>query len=154
MRRLGTCRPVGQASRMAKTTTTRARPGEIVVVQPPPAPIAKRRRSGGGGFRRTKKKSRRRAGTSKGSLKSTMIGVGIGGFGVGFIEKQFGAHLPTLPLVGRKGAIALGCYFFGGNNTLVRDIGIAAAAISGYELGKTGAISGSVMGADGLAAQI
>jgi hypothetical protein len=87
-----------------------------------------------------------------------MWGVAIGGFGVGFVEKTFGDKLPSLPFVGRKGAIALGCYFLGGRHPIIADIGLAAAAISGYEFGTTGKISGvygSVLGDEGgLAAQM
>ena len=74
-----------------------------------------------------------------------MVGHGVGGFAVGFIEKSF-PNLPTLPLIGRKGAIALGAFFLHGKHPLVADIGLAAAAISGYELGSAGHITGDVMG--------
>ena len=71
-----------------------------------------------------------------------MGAVAVGGFGVGFLEKQFGDKIPSLPLVGRKGAIALGIYFWNPKNKIARDVGVAAAAICGYELGSTGSISG------------
>ena len=71
-----------------------------------------------------------------------MIGTAVGGLVYGFIEKSYGAQLPTLPLIGKSGTIALACYFLGGNNKMVQDIGIAAAAIAGYSLGKEGKISG------------
>jgi hypothetical protein len=80
-----------------------------------------------------------------------VIGYAVGGFAVGFIEKSF-PQLPTLPLVGKKGAIAIAAYFLRGKHPIIQDIGMAAAAISGYELGSTGKVSGDVMG-DGIAAQ-
>ena len=81
-----------------------------------------------------------------------MIGYAIGGFAVGFIEKSF-PSLPTLPIVGKKGAIAIAAYFLRGRHPIVTDIGNAAAAISGYEFGSTGHVTGNVMG-DGVAAQM
>jgi len=71
-----------------------------------------------------------------------MLGAGAGGFGVGFIEKNWGSQIPSLPFVGRKGAIALGIYFFSPKSRILQDVGIAAAAIAGYELGSTGQIQG------------
>jgi len=66
----------------------------------------------------------------------------MGGFGVGIVEKMFGDKLPTLPLIGRKGAIALAVYFLEPKTKLLQDIGLAAAALSGYEFAKTGSVSG------------
>lgn len=83
----------------------------------------------------------------------------IGGAAFGFISKQFGDKLPTLPLLGRSGTIALAAYWFGkGKGGLVRDIAISAAVIAGYEIGTTGHISGEVMGPvpqiSGIASQV
>ncbi len=69
------------------------------------------------------------------------MGTAIGGFAYGIIEKSF-PSLPTLPIVGKSGTVAIAVYFMGGNNELVNDIGIAAAAIAGYSLGKSGVVSG------------
>lgn len=129
---------------MAKSKTrtgfsTRKVGGQSIVVVEPQAqriqttPIKTRHRrrhggGGGGGFTRSAKGKR-------------MVGVAIGGFGYGIIEKSF-PTLPTLPIVGKAGTVAIAAYFFGGTNELVNDIGIAAAAIAGYQLGKEGAISG------------
>lgn len=71
-----------------------------------------------------------------------MTAMGVGGFGVGFIEKTWGDQIPSLPWVGRKGAVALAIYFLNPSNKILRNVGNAAAAISGYELGSTGKISG------------
>lgn len=77
------------------------------------------------------------------------MAIGIGGAVVGFVEKSIGASLPTIPLLGRKGTLAIGLYFFGkGKGGLIRDAAVAAAAVAGYELGSTGKISGDVMGGD------
>lgn len=92
---------------------------------------------------------------------SVMMNFALGGAALGFIEKSFGAQLPSVPLIGRKGTIALGAYYMGkGKGGLWRDIAIAGAVLAGYELGSTGKVSGEeVMGEiapqiSGLAAQV
>lgn len=74
-----------------------------------------------------------------------MMGTAIGGAVLGFIEKQF-PTLPTVPLLGRAGTIALGAYFLGkqgsGSSPIFRDVALAGAAIAGYQLGKEGKVSG------------
>jgi hypothetical protein len=96
------------------------------------------------------KKGRRRhhssdSGGMGGGIK-TMMGVLGGGAALGFIEQQsWASAFPQLPLVGRKGAIAIGAYLLakkGIGGAIMRDIAIAAAAISGYQLGKEGKVSG------------
>lgn len=87
-----------------------------------------------------------------------MLGVAIGGAAVGFIEKQF-PTLPTIPLVGRKGTIAIGAYFIakkgGSLGHIARDVALAAAVLAGFELGSTGHISGDVAPqVSGVAAQV
>lgn len=92
------------------------------------------------------------------------MAVALGGAVVGFLEKSFGASLPTIPLLGRKGTLALGLLFLGKHKGgLLRDAGMAAAAIAGYELGSTGKITGidgdivpqiSGRGVHGIAAQV
>jgi len=93
-----------------------------------------------------KRRATRRAPSAVGggNLKDSMIKMAIGGAALGFIEKSgFAASLPTIPLVGRKGTIAIAAYFLGGKKPgLMRDVAIAAAVLSGYELGKEGKISG------------
>ena len=64
---------------------------------------------------------------------------------IGFAEKSgLLDKLPEVPLVGRKGALAIATYYWArhGGGSLARDICLVAAAISGYELGKEGSISG------------
>jgi hypothetical protein len=112
----------------------------------PSKPKARRRRSGGGGHH------------SGGLNGRTMAGAALGGAALGFLEKQF-PTLPTIPLIGRKGTIAVIAYFVakkGGSLAhIARDVGIAAAAISGYELGGTGKISGDVADqVHGIASQV
>lgn len=80
-----------------------------------------------------------------------MIGAGIGGAVFGFIEKEWGPKIPTIPILGRAGTVAVICHFArkqGGmmGSSLVRDVGMAAAVIAGYQLGSTGKITGDVDG--------
>lgn len=109
-----------------------------------------RRRRGGGHRRR-----RGRASGGGSNIQNRMIGHAVGGFAVGFLEKSF-PNLPNLPIVGKKGAIALGAYFLRAQSPILVDIALSAAAISGYQLGSTGLITGDVLGDDvmGVAAQM
>lgn len=79
-------------------------------------------------------------------MKNVLMGTAMGGFAYGFIEKQWGNQIPSLPVIGKSGAIALACYFFAPRHPIIKDVGIAAAAIAGYSFGKTGTISGEYDG--------
>lgn len=72
-----------------------------------------------------------------------MIGkVAMGGAVLGFLEKQ-GTSIPTVPVLGRAGTIAVAAYFFGGKRPgLARDICLAATAIAASQLVREGKISG------------
>lgn len=79
----------------------------------------------------------------------------LGGFLYGFIEKTFGAKIPSIPIVGKSGAIALGAYWLGGRSPgIVADIGNAASVIAGYSFGSTGKVSGLAPQVSGIAAQV
>lgn len=71
-----------------------------------------------------------------------MIGHAVGGFAVGFLEKSF-PNLPRLPIVGKKGAIAIGAYLLRNQSPILLDVALAAAAISGYQLGSSGTVTGT-----------
>lgn len=103
-----------------------------------------------------KKHHRRRHHAGSGGLNQASIQThAIGGFVYGLIEKNFGAMLPTLPLVGRAGSIAIGAYMLGGNRGgLIADVGRAAAVIAGYQLGTSGKIQGLAPQIQGIAAQV
>lgn len=142
------------ARRRSTGTTTRKAGDSVIVVNTPNPPV---RRSGGGSRRRSGGKKRRYSkaiavGGQAGSYKNRLLGTGVGGLAYGFIEKQF-PNLPTIPLIGKSGTVALAAYFFGGSHPIIKDIGIAAAAIAGYSLGKDGVISGDYDGVHGIAAQ-
>lgn len=94
------------------------------------------------------KKGHRRKGGTGSLTQGRMFEFALGGAALGFIEKSFGASLPTVPVIGRKGTIAIGAYYFGkGKGGIMRDVAIAAAVLAGYELGSTGKIAGE--GVDG-----
>lgn len=121
-------------------------PNVIRVSAPRPAKRHHRRRHGGGGGH---------------SGVNALMSIALGGAAYGFIEKSFGASIPTIPILGRAGTIAIGMHFLnkGRGSGLIRDIGIAAAVIAGYQLGSLGKISGDIDGdlapqVGGIAAQV
>jgi hypothetical protein len=121
--------------------TTYAAPRSVSVARPiviraPAAPARRpRRRSGGGG------------GGIFGSGSATNLGaIALAAAVIGLAENAgIMSKLPEIPLVGRKGALAIGAYYYSrhGGGKLARDVALAAAALSGYELGKVGSISGN-----------
>jgi hypothetical protein len=140
-------------ARRKAASVTRTKSGDsVVVVAPPTAPV--RRSSGRRRAAAPKKRRRSSAGGGGGgaSYKNRMIGTGIGGAVYGFLEKQF-PNMPQIPLVGKSGTVAIACYMFGAKHELIRDVGIAAAAIAGYTLGGTGQVSGYFGDDHGLASQ-
>jgi hypothetical protein len=53
--------------------------------------------------------------------------------------------LPTVPLLGRAGTIAVIAHFAGKSNVggpMMREVAVIAATIAGYQLGNAGTISG------------
>lgn len=76
---------------------------------------------------------------------TTIVAVGVGATVIGLAETAgLMAKLPDVPLVGKKGLLAIGMYYWSrhGGPRIARDIALAAAALSGYELGTKGSISG------------
>lgn len=122
-------------------------PAPIIRVQTPRAQAAPKKKKG---------HRRHHGGSAGGPLtQEALQRHAIGGVAYGFIEKNFGAQIPTLPLVGRAGAIAIGCLVFGkGRGGIVADVGKAAAVIAGYQFGTTGKISGVAPQVAGVAAQV
>lgn len=89
----------------------------------------------------------RAQGSERTSFEKSMQGGAIGGFGLGMVEKHF-PQLPTIPMLGRKGTIALVGYFMKPKHPIVRDIVFAAAVLSGYEFGKDSKVTGYEDGGD------
>lgn len=146
---------------MAGKKRTKTQSRAIVVRERSPAPIIrvsapratpvkhKRRKAshhGGGG---------RSLGAATGSMSATKSGsLALGGFIYGYLEKNV-TQIPTLPLIGKSGAIALIAYFMGGKNPgIIADIGNAASVIAGYSFGSTGRVSGLTPAVGGVAAQL
>lgn len=70
-----------------------------------------------------------------------MIQNGVGGLAFGWIEKTF-PNLPTMPVIGRAGTIAVLAHYAGRRVPLANQVATAAAVIAGYQLGSTGKING------------
>lgn len=113
-----------------------AAPRPIVIRTPAPQKMKRARRhkgGGGGGF---------------GGLMSGgggIVAVAVAAAIIGFAESSGIVNkLPSIPVVGRKGAVAIGAYYWSkhGGGSIARDVCVAAAALSGYELATKGSISG------------
>ncbi len=116
-------------------------PAPIIKVSAPRASPVKRRRG------------RRRVGSSSGGARAALGGIlsnesmqmAIGGAVYGFAVKSgVIAKLPPIPVFGRTGTAALLLDYWGrhGGGQLAQRASRAAAAIAGYQLGSTGAITG------------
>ena len=133
----------------AKRSTAHLVPYQFRPAQPQTI-VVRTRSSGGGG----KKKTRHRRSHHSGHMTpERLLKIVLGGFIAGFAEKSFGASLPSIPLLGKKGTLTIALYFLSrqGRMAILQDAAIAAAGISGYELGSTVKISGDI---DGIASQV
>lgn len=127
-------------TRSAPLVRTVRAPAQVIRVSAPPV----RRRT----------RIRRAVGNALNTQR--VLALGLGGLALGLIEKAL-PNLPTIPMLGRKGTLALACYWFsrGQSSGIIRDIAIAASSIAGYELGTTGKISGDYdESVRGVAAQV
>ena len=91
-------------------------------------------------------------GGGRGGKGASDIQMAIAGFVVGLVEKQGLLNsIPSLPMIGKKGTAAVALHYFAkGKGGMIRDAKLALAVLSGYDLGKTGAI----LGAGGAAGQV
>jgi hypothetical protein len=93
-----------------------------------------------------KKKHHRRSGggSSRGLMDKRRIGIIVGGFGLGLIQKTMGSNIPTIPLLGQAGTIGIAAYFLsqGGKNQLADEVCTAALTVAAYEMGSTGKVVG------------
>lgn len=99
--------------------------------------------------KKPEKKHHHRKASGKLSAKSLMAAA-IGGAALGYVDKNF-PNIPTIPMLGRAGTIALVAYFLSSKGSSVagfsvgsiaRDVAIAGAGVAGYELGHDGKVSG------------
>lgn len=80
----------------------------------------------------------------------TLAGVALASGLIGLAEKSGILNaIPHVPLVGTKGAVALGAWAFHhfmGGGEITKDIAVAATALATYQLGKEGQITGDYLG--------
>jgi len=120
---------------MARTRTSSGRfsssPQTIVVRQAAPvakkAPVRRRRRRSAGG------------GSSVAALGSDAMA----GVAYGLLERMTSdMDLPEIPVIGRKGTLALALYLFRRSHPMINDAARAGIIISTYQLASEGKISG------------
>ena len=82
-----------------------------------------------------------------GSSKKLVMAMAIGGGILGYIDKHV-TTLPTIPMLGKAGTIAVIAYLVGDKFKvpMARDVALAAAAVAGYEYASAGKIAGDVSG--------
>lgn len=94
--------------------------------------------------RRPPRRAQRRGGGG-GAGHVTPVKVAITAVVIGMAEKaKLLDSLPEIPIVGRKGAVALGAWYWakhGGGQT-ARDVCLCMAAICGYQYGLEGKVDG------------
>jgi len=102
------------------------------------------------------KKHRRHHGGGEALSTQRLTSLALGGAAFGFIEKSFGAQLPTLPIIGRAGTITLIAYYFskGRSGGILKDVARAGAVLAGYQIGTTGKIAGEDVLAGDIANQV
>lgn len=128
---------------LALARWTPPRPARPIVIKQTKVVKAKKhhkRHHGGGG------------GMLGGLTNKNRIGIVMGAFAVGILEKQnLMQQLPAIPFLGRTGTIGVGAYLLsnGGRNRLADEICTAAFALAAHELATTG----SIVGGDGEAPQ-
>lgn len=129
------------ASRKGEVKRTR----DVVVIEPPSAPARRRRRSQSPARRRSPRKRRSRSGGGgQSAYGKQLTGMALGGYIFGYLEKHY-PNMPTVPVLGKSGTVAIASYFLHGHHPYVRDVGRAAAAIAGYTFGSTGSVAGDVI---------
>jgi hypothetical protein len=114
-------------ARYSSPTASRPSAARAIVVRMPTPPKAK-------------KTHRRRLSVGHNS-QTEMVGAAIGGAVLGYLDKQQ-TVIPTLPVIGRAGTLALAAYIFRDKSPWIRSAATAFAAIAAYELTREGAIAG------------
>lgn len=109
----------------------------------PAAPIIIRQRTGGGSHKKKHRRRRGGGGDSSSLTSKENLALVAAAFLLGYIDKQ-GVKVPTIPILGRAGSIAVGLFFAGRqfHSPLMIKGAKAAAVIAGYELGNKGQVSG------------
>src|SRR5260221_6761052 len=104
-----------------------------IVIRAPATPARRRRRSkgGGGGF----------GGIMSGG--TGIVAIAIAAAVIGLAEQSgIVAELPSIPLVRRNGALALGAYYYSkhGGGAPARAVATAPRAVCGYATAKSGSV--------------
>ena len=143
-----------------KTKSTSSRGGTTIIRERSAAPIIKVSAPRAAPVKHKRRRAHHGGGSGKfgsatGAMTPTKSGsLALGGFIYGFIEKNF-PQIPTLPVIGKSGAIAIIAYFAGGKSAgIIADVGNAASVIAGYSFGSTGKVSGLAPQVSGVAAQV
>jgi hypothetical protein len=79
------------------------------------------------------------------SSEKVLMGLVIGGFAMGYLDKAggMGANIPVIPVLGKAGTIAVAAHLFAkGRPGIATDIRNAAAVVTAYEFGLKGSVSG------------
>lgn len=151
-------RDTDKMAKKRRTTTALAlapRPTapQTIIVRPASTP---KKRSSSRGFampaslakynKKHKKSHRRSTAGKNASLTKVLGGIALAAGLIGLAEKSgLMAKLPDVPMIGKKGAVALGAWAvvkYGGGGEIVRDIAVAATALATYQLGKENKIDG------------
>lgn len=94
----------------------------------------------------TKRRHHKRHGGGSGGLGTTLGGAAVAAGMIGLAENTgLIDKLPEVPMIGRKGSVALLAYAWakwGNGGQIARDVAIAAATLAAYQLGKEKKITG------------
>lgn len=90
-----------------------------------------------------KRKARSRGKASSKVSASAVVPCLVGGAVLGMVEKS-GVNIPTIPVLGRAGTLAVLAYFWSrnGGGAIAAQVACAAASVAGYQLAKSGKVEG------------
>ena len=71
-----------------------------------------------------------------------MMNAALAGFIVAYIEKNYAASLPSIPVIGDTGTIALLAYYFRSKHKMLPTIALVAAGLAAYQYETSGSITG------------
>ena len=78
-----------------------------------------------------------------GGAKSNLMEAVVAGAALGYLDKN-GTNIPTVPVLGRAGTLAVLCYFFRDKSPWIAGAVGPLAGIAAYEMITKGSISGDV----------
>lgn len=94
---------------------------------------------------RTRKAPKKKHHGRRRTMVSSLTNLGsfaLAGYLLGMLDKA-GTAIPTIPVLGKAGTLAVGLHFLGKGNKMMSEASLAAAAIAGYEMGNLGKVSGA-----------